>query len=833
MKTRRGAMRIAAFITPLLQAWVLMGGIAAATTDNWFEQGLVELKNGRYQRAVDAFTVAIEAVPHDFEALNNRGFARIFTGDYDGAIADCTQAIAYNPGSAKSYNNRGFAYIFKESYPAAVKDFDRAIAINPRYVDAYSNRCLAYIRQEQYDQAVTDCSRALAINPRSAKALYNRGFARDRQGDPAGALGDYVQALSVNPDYIEVYNNIAWILATSPDERLRDGERAVALAERAAAHNPDVNFMDTLAAAYAEAGRFDEAVAMENRVISMLAASGAASDLGPHVERLSRFEDGRPYRDPVRIRTVSAVTDLDRKLETLDRLMQAGDTQTADHPTPETGTAVSAALDTETPDAAVLPAVQLAQTTSPPAPDEIRVTDQTVFTPVDTPVEITLRAESGNQLPLTFDIETVPFQGALRGRLPHLIYTPRPGFSGTDRFTFRAGNAVSQSRLATVVINVGQKRDDTVGDTDRRTAPKPPAADADAPASEPVADTPPPSPPAAEEDQMPTPAVSLPAEPVPGSAAMKPAEGPSADAEETPPSEGVRSDDPAPTPAVAPARPDDLAPESVYTIQVRSVNTAESAAREVATLRREGFAAFSHPADIPGKGTWYRIYINGYATKEAARQGLAALDATRFKGAYIRRIPETLRPPAAPPPAADAPPPVVAPPAASEAVTPAATPEPDAPPPDTYPYAFQIKSYREKNDAFQLGVELTSLGRKTFIGVSRLGTTGNWYRVYTGCFRTPEEGERMRDDLTAEGFEDAFLTTIPYTIAIHPPEHDPRGETLENQLLAKGYLPYRLPESASGADHRVLVGGFQSEAEAGETLERLKRLGYDVRVVPR
>ena len=302
MKTRRIAKLTASFIAPGLLTLILVCSSAAAESQNWFEQGLVELKNGHYQRAVEAFTFAIEAVPHDFEALNNRGFARIYTGDYDGAIADCTMAITLNPGSAKAYNNRGFAYIFKGSYGKALKDFDQAITINPRYVDAYSNRCLARIRQERYPQAVTDCSQALAINPRSAKSLYNRGFARDRQGDPAGALGDYVQALSVNPDYIEVLNNIAWILATSPDERLRDGKRAVALAERANAHATDINFMDTLAAAYAEAGRYDDAVAMANRVISMLAESGGASELGPHVERLSLYEEGRPYRDPVRIR---------------------------------------------------------------------------------------------------------------------------------------------------------------------------------------------------------------------------------------------------------------------------------------------------------------------------------------------------------------------------------------------------------------------------------------------------------------------------------------------------------------------------------------------------
>ncbi len=821
MKTRREGILIWALIVSGMLGLVLAGSRLAGATENWFEQGLVELKNGHYQRAVDAFSLAIEAMPHDFEALNNRGFARIYTGDYDGAIADCSQAIEFNPGSAKAYNNRGFAYVFKGAYEAALGDFDRAIAINPRYVDAYSNRCLAWIRQERYARAVTDCSQALAINPRSAKSLYNRGFARDRQGDPAGALGDYIQALSVNPDYIEVFNNIAWILATSPDERLRDGERAVALAERAAAHAPDVNFMDTLAAAYAEAGRYEEAVAMENRVISILAAGGASGELGPHVERLSLFEERRPYRDPLKIRSVSAVTDIDRHFETLDRLIQHAGVHNSDYQSLETPHSTAAVLETaDTAESA--PAVRLAQATAPPAADEIQVSDQTLFTPVDAPLEITLGAESSDKLPVTFDIETVPFQGALRGRLPHLVYTPRPGFSGTDRFTFRAANARGRSRLATVIINVGQRSD---ADAIEPEAPAERTSDQTAVHDE----TPPPAPSDTGEDQMPTPAVSLPAEPVPGTAAMKPADEPAATAVEEPPST-------APAPAALPSSPepdpgrglpDGLAPGSIYSIQVRSVQGAENAAREVAKLRRENLAAYSHPVDIPGKGTWHRIFVNGYATKEAARQGLASLDGTRFKDAYIRRIPKALRQKAAAPPMPGTP--TAAPQTAAAPVE----PEPEGEPSNTYPYSYQIKSYQEKNDAFQLGVELTSLGRKTLIGVSRLGTTGNWYRVYIGCFRTPEEGEKMRDDLAAEGFEDAFLTIIPYTIAIQPPEHDPRGETLENQLLAKGYLPYRLPESDSGGHHKVLVGGFQSEAEAATTLEGLKRLGYEARVVLR
>ncbi|MGD8267056.1 MAG: tetratricopeptide repeat protein [Desulfobacterales bacterium] len=793
-------------IAGLLVAVMLNVGLARAA-ENWFEQGLAELKQGHYQRAVDAFSIAIETVPHDFEALNNRGFARIYTGDYDGAIADCTKAIRFNPGSAKAYNNRGFAYIFKESYEAAIADFDRALAINPRYVDAYSNRCLTWIRREHYDRAVADCSQALAINPRSAKSLYNRGFARDRQGDPAGALGDYLQALTVNPDYIEVYNNIAWILATSPERRLRDGRRAVALAEKAVAHTPDVNFMDTLAAAYAEAGRYDEAVAMENRVISMLAAKGDAGKLGPHVERLSLFEEKRPYRDPVKIQPPSAVTDLDRQFETLDRLMQPAERpDVADLPRKNE----APRAENQKPSQATEQPPQFLPADAGNAGREITVTDQTVFTTAGEPINITLQADSADRLPISFDITTVPYQGALSGTVPHLIYTPRSGFTGTDRFSFRAANAASQSRLATVVINVGVR-------------PEEKSPDAGVPPTENTAPdtTSPDLPPPPEAEPMPTPSVSLPAEPVPGTAAMKPAETAPASATTTDPPAPVRATRPATTSPQPRAKlPEGLIPGSNYTIQVRSYPEAEDAAQEVAQMQRNGFVAFSHPVEIPGKGVWYRVYINVYPTLETARQGLADLDAARFKDALIRRIPEALRP-AAMSPAAVAPPQPATSAAAGQVVP--ALQEEHLP---TYPYAYRIKSYREKNDAFQLGVELTSMGRKALIG----GTTVNGYRVYVGCFRTPEEAEKTHDDLTADGFEEAVITMIPYAIVIRPPDHDPRGETIENQLLAGGFLPYRRP---GNDDRDVLVGGFQIPEEAEATIAALESSGYDARVVKR
>ena len=858
---------------PILLGILAATASSAAAAGNWFEQGLAHLKEQQYQAAADKFTLAIEAVPEDYEALNNRGFARIYIGDYDGAIEDCSRSIAINSGSAKAYNNRGFARLFTGEFKAAVRDFNQALAINPRYVDAYSNRCLAWTHQGDYDQAVADCSEALHLNPRSAKALYNRGYARDRQGNPGGAMRDYIQALKVNPAYIEVFNNMAWIMATSPDERLRDGRRAVAYAEKAVSRTTDINFLDTLAAAYAEAGRFDEAVAIENRIISLLASTRRTEAMPRHIKRMSLYEEGRPYREPITIQPVSAVTDLEGELAFLDKLVFAPEISTVAYEPAE-----SARNFTADAIAQVEAAEEAAPSSSKPeaaltAPEAY---DQAIETAPGVPVEISLAAEPEG-IPLTFEIETVPYQGMLQGTLPNLLYTPRPGFEGVDRFTFRARNAAGLSNLATITITVTEP---------------PSTSDAAAPETE-------------------TPEAAVPAEEAPAAEVAVPAEAPAREAavpaETTPAPEvpsmesGAAEKETAPEAAPAAARPmpsepeipaaesepeSELTADAVFTIQVFSVKDASAAAEIVDNLIAEGYAAFHLAVEVPEKGQWHRVFINGYPSMAAAKEGLEKLDPERFKGAFIRRMPsgarlpavapapepalpakapavdaalpagapepEVDKPAAAPAPAPSVPaqglPPDVEEPAEAPAQAPALPAEPaggnaaagDADEPqaipvasERYPYAYQVKSYQQREEAFQLAVELTAQGHTAFIGRGTMGTTGIWYRVYIGCYQSPEEAEKSRSDITRVGFPEAFLTPIAFAIEVLPDASDPAGETLENRLLASGFLPYRLP-SANGAEApRIIVGGFRQSGDAQQVLAALEQSGFKGEIRPR
>ena len=119
------------------------------------------------------------------------------------------------------------------------------------------------------------------------------------RGETAGAIAHFREALAIRPDLLTVTNNLAWLLATNPDAAYREPHAAVELAQRAAALTDDVDpaVLDTLAAAYASAGRFEKAVATVDRALDLVRGSQA-----PFVRELESrralYRERRAYREP-------------------------------------------------------------------------------------------------------------------------------------------------------------------------------------------------------------------------------------------------------------------------------------------------------------------------------------------------------------------------------------------------------------------------------------------------------------------------------------------------------------------------------------------------------
>ena len=233
----------------------LLFSTRAAGEQDFFSRGLYLLKNKQFNRAIATFSKAIEANPNFAEAYNNRGVCRFYTGDLDRAIDDYTRAVQLNPDDAEALKNRGGAWFYQKSY----------------------------------DRAIADYTRALAINAEDAEAYYHRGVALFYTGEYRKSIADYTQALRIRPDYAAAYNQIAWTLATCPDAEIRDGSKAVAMAQKALAFHPEIEFLDTLAAAYAEAGRFDEAVAAQQKVILWLERKNRQAELPESRKHLKAY----------------------------------------------------------------------------------------------------------------------------------------------------------------------------------------------------------------------------------------------------------------------------------------------------------------------------------------------------------------------------------------------------------------------------------------------------------------------------------------------------------------------------------------------------------------
>jgi Flp pilus assembly protein TadD len=221
-------------------------------------------------------------------------------GRVDEAIAEYMESLRLDPRSAASHYNLGIALSVRGRRDAAIAEFETALGIDPDYAQAHNNLGALLHLAGRTDAAADHYRRAIALRPDNVEAHTNLGLLLSAQGRAADAVPELQAALRLAPDRPQALAGLAWIRATAADAALRNPAEAIVLAERAVAQSArrDIASLDALAAAYAAAGRFDDAVTAARAGVEAAAAAGAPEVAAQFRQRLEMYQQGRAYRIP-------------------------------------------------------------------------------------------------------------------------------------------------------------------------------------------------------------------------------------------------------------------------------------------------------------------------------------------------------------------------------------------------------------------------------------------------------------------------------------------------------------------------------------------------------
>ncbi|MEE9294379.1 MAG: tetratricopeptide repeat protein [Phycisphaerae bacterium] len=293
--------------------------------------GVALVAKGNLDQAIGHYHRALQLDPDFAGAHNNLGSALSVQGRVDEAMSHYRQALQLDAGHDRAHYNLGIALSAQGLLDEAISHFRRALHIRPDHAEAHNKLGLTLGLHGMLDQAIDHYRQALQLAPDHPKAHYNLGNALSAKGKPDEAIDHYRQALRNEPSYADAHhylgvalvttgrlqealqrfeeaarlnpewpaplNGAAWILATHPDPNIREANRAILLAERAArlTKHEDPRILDTLAAAYAAAGRFERAEASARAALALISPTKDEETADRIRRRLDLYRQAIPF----------------------------------------------------------------------------------------------------------------------------------------------------------------------------------------------------------------------------------------------------------------------------------------------------------------------------------------------------------------------------------------------------------------------------------------------------------------------------------------------------------------------------------------------------------
>ena len=257
-----------------------------------------DVQRKRSAEDLAAYTKLLAADPDN--PLRHDAVANLYleAGRWDDAFAHLRRSIELNPQSAPAHYNLGYVMARRGQVNESVAEFREALRIDPDYAQAHNNLGAVLQLFGKSAEARDHYRRAVALRPDNAEAHANLAGLLSQEGHAAEAAAEFMQALKLKADDPQSLGGLAWIRATAADKALRNTPEAIALAERAAAltGHRDLSVLDALAAAYASAGRYDEAVTIARNAIAQATLLEQTAIASRFKERLAFYQKRQPYR---------------------------------------------------------------------------------------------------------------------------------------------------------------------------------------------------------------------------------------------------------------------------------------------------------------------------------------------------------------------------------------------------------------------------------------------------------------------------------------------------------------------------------------------------------
>jgi tetratricopeptide (TPR) repeat protein len=211
-----------------------------------------------------------------------------------------THALAVTPNNDVALNNLGIIFLDKGQLDEAISKLQAAIDLRPENAPAHDNLAKALLKQGHLTEAMVHYRKFLELEPGNVEARNTLGTALIQQGRVREAIDQWKEVLATQPENGNAASNLAWVFATCPEDSIRDGARATELGERALRISGGKIPMiyRVLAAAYAENGRFADAIETAQRGAELATSQGNPALAKELENNIALYQSGRPLRDP-------------------------------------------------------------------------------------------------------------------------------------------------------------------------------------------------------------------------------------------------------------------------------------------------------------------------------------------------------------------------------------------------------------------------------------------------------------------------------------------------------------------------------------------------------